>query len=611
MAPNRQGENHKIVNQRDKSRANAPACATYMRIRATSGANVYTYDVFLGANNTTDFNVSANSVHNMSVTILGTDEVDTRMTSYSVNIVEVPESIFSDAGLGAGDLIQGTVNITGDLNAEGFRVCFKLLSDGLKLNRNGAPEQYFEVPASGVVDYELGYTPTVVSAENHFARYNIEITDADGYTMVFQRAQSWYNTLTVFTRNKMIEDAHGTVTVANDHFHESMSGAAWEYVQARCLSEGCILTAVPNPGCAFLGWYEDAEESYLLSTESTYFYVPEEMDGIIHARFSEPWSVRLSTDIYNVLFECSEKYTTDQDAECFVVPYGSKCKITPVDYYKGFQYFGWWDSAKGGSQLAATWSYEFTATRNMSLAVRVSSPVRLDTQGNANSYIAAERNTTYSFYSGIKGNGKTTAGITPSRNYCNYARVLWESNAVKGSVIRGVGTNGSTIAFTTGGSTGNALVGVFSEDSVLQWSWHIWCTPYAPDATAQRYGNRTFMDRNLGAMSAAPGIDSRGCFYQWGRKDPMPPAGNSQGTPEAAGSWEPGYEYGVEGGRGGEHTLGWSILHPTSFIAGTEQESQTEGSYLGDWISPSNPNLWGGGNGKDYGKSIYDPCPPG
>lgn len=247
----------------------------------------------------------------------------------------------------------------------------------------------------------------------------------------------------------------------------------------------------------------------------------------------------------------------------------------------------------------------------MFLSPRVSSPVRLDTQGTANSYIAAERNTTYSFYSWMKGNGKTTTGITPTRNDCNYARVLWESNSVKGSVIRGAGTNGSTLAFTTGGSAGNAVIGVFSEDSVLQWSWHIWCTPYVPEATAQRYGNRIFMDRNLGAMSAAPGIESRGCFYQWGRKDPMPPAGNSQGIPEAAGSWEPGYEYGVEGGRGGEQTLGWSILHPTSFIAGIEQESQTEGSYLGDWISPSNSNLWGGGNGKDYGKSIYDPCPPG
>lgn len=354
MAPNRQGENNKIRHQRDKSRANAPACATYMRIRAMSGTSVYTYDVFLGENNTTDFNVSANSVHNMSVTILGTDEVDTRMTSYSVNIVEVPESIFSDKGLGAGDLIQGAVNITGDLNAEGFRVCFKLLSEGLKLNRNGTSEQYFDLPTSGVLDYELGYVPGVVSAENHVARYNIEITDVDGYTMVFQRAQSWYNTLTVFTRNKMIEDAHGTVTVANDYFHESMSGAAWEYVQARCLKEGCILTAVPNPGCAFLGWYEDADESYLLSAESTYRYVPEDMDGIVYARFSEPRSVRLSTDIYNVLFECSEKYTVDQDADCFVVPYGSICKITPVDYYKGFQYFGWFDSEKGGKQLAAT-----------------------------------------------------------------------------------------------------------------------------------------------------------------------------------------------------------------------------------------------------------------
>ncbi len=90
---------------------------------------------------------------------------------------------------------------------------------------------------------------------------------------------------------------------------------------------------------------------------------------------------------------------------------------------------------------------------------------------------------------------------------------------------------------------GNALIAL-TIDGIVYWSWHIWYTNYNPNQIIDtlsfgayrveqgeiyEYDNQLsdkttiFMDRNLGALSSAPG-DKRsiGLLYQWGRKDPYP-----------------------------------------------------------------------------------------
>lgn len=607
MPENRQGVNKTITHQRQKSAENAPACASYLLLRATRGTEVFEYRVYLGQNNTTDFNVLGNTIHNMNVTILGTDEVDTRMSSYEVSMDETPEYSYSDGGLGAGDLIQGSVKVTGSNPGSKYRVCFTLFTSGLTINGDWSQDQYYDVPPSGEFYYEVAYDPGVLTGSNTESRYNVEVTDAEGYTQIFRRSYCWYNNLTVYTRSQQQGAAFGTVEMVGDDYHETLSNADYEWVRARCLEDGVHLTAKPKPGCTFVGWYADSRFLRLLSTNPQYDYVSQTTNGTLYARFTAPQSVRLLTDIYNMTLTCSGEWGVDGDVECFVVPYGSTCTLTPSDYFRGFNTYGWWDTfaGSGGTQLSTAWEYTCIATGDQVAMLRTSTPLRLDGKGTANCYITPQSGTTYAFRCWVKGNDKTTPNIKPTYNSCNYARVLWESGSVKGGVIRGVGTNSTDLVLTTGGSAGNAIVGVFDKDGVLRWSWHIWCTPYDPDATAQGYGSRTFMDRNLGATSVTPGLYSWGCYYQWGRKDPMPPAGNTQGYPEAPGVWEPGYKYVIAGGRGLENNLAWSIEHPTIFIAGTEHESQIEGPYLGDWIAPSNPNLWGDA------KTIYDPCPVG
>lgn len=115
--------------------------------------------------------------------------------------------------------------------------------------------------------------------------------------------------------------------------------------------------------------------------------------------------------------------------------------------------------------------------------------------------------------------------------------------------------------------SGNAVVTLHngSITNPVYWSWHIWVTnspltsiihtTEQPDATATNYINYTkkgvtvlqteFMDRNLGAEEAFPTVVnpaspnseelskiklSGGMQYQWGRKDPIPPFVNPDGT---------------------------------------------------------------------------------
>ncbi len=72
---------------------------------------------------------------------------------------------------------------------------------------------------------------------------------------------------------------------------------------------------------------------------------------------------------------------------------------------------------------------------------------------------------------------------------------------------------------------GSAHVAVLGGDGAVRWSYHIWA-PATP-VEERVIGSWTFMDRNVGAVRADAKDYSNasiGMHYQWGRKDPFPPA---------------------------------------------------------------------------------------
>ena len=99
MLPNLQGEVPSIADQRDKGPANAPADATFLRIRALRGSKVLDYCVYPGGNNTSNFDIRANTHYTLDITIRGDAEVDTRIRAYTVEVQCTPEAALSNGFL--------------------------------------------------------------------------------------------------------------------------------------------------------------------------------------------------------------------------------------------------------------------------------------------------------------------------------------------------------------------------------------------------------------------------------------------------------------------------------------------------------------------------------
>lgn len=72
MLENRRGVNTSISQQKDKSSANAPAKATYVVIHGLVGAVTVTWTVYLGENNTSDFNIKRNGNYRYDITLKAT-----------------------------------------------------------------------------------------------------------------------------------------------------------------------------------------------------------------------------------------------------------------------------------------------------------------------------------------------------------------------------------------------------------------------------------------------------------------------------------------------------------------------------------------------------------
>lgn len=251
------------------------------------------------------------------------------------------------------------------------------------------------------------------------------------------------------------------------------------------------------------------------------------------------------------------------------------------------------------------------------------------------------------------------------------ADVLWQDgNVINSSDVILDAVHGLLSVKSTKAVSGNAVVALYPNASKNQgeilWSWHVWVTDYDPDAivaanaiTAENtaytaagvsgqvhtYGpnywrycaGKAIMDRNLGAKRtyyAAPeaantiaekqeAAESFGMFYQWGRKDPFPPAdgsvvgGPSMGTiliTMYAADGTTGLSDGSDGVTlakvdattmsGGDNTLPYAVKNPLAFL--------TQSPANGDWYTSDdakhNNNLWGS-NGPQ--KSAYDPCPKG
>lgn len=291
-----------------------------------------------------------------------------------------------------------------------------------------------------------------------------------------------------------------------------------------------------------------------------------------------------------------------------------------------------------------------------------------------------------------------TLSINDSTKMTENVRIIWQTKDAIGDNTKGdkvwidrAGTDDDTRKrkiYVRAGEEGNALIAAFNKAGEILWSWHIWVTSNEPAnlssavvystyawnetgiITSIRVPGYAIMPCNLGALRYEPqksnfttsGVDpdTHGMLYQWGRKDPFPPArkgdnvpyndeytgthyGNDNTTPVTKTSDPDGnYLFHTLPAKNltatTNNAIKYTIKHPTVFLCGTKEANQSEtyigqsASYLnnGDWREKHDDKLWGGkvpstGGMKyltiksgvhifdNYGdqKSIFDPCPTG
>lgn len=245
----------------------------------------------------------------------------------------------------------------------------------------------------------------------------------------------------------------------------------------------------------------------------------------------------------------------------------------------------------------------------------------LSAQGSANCYIVSSHGI-YSFNGTVLGNNKKVLGINPKRIEPTMATLLWQDYYKDGEgLITEVAYKDGKIFFRTGENfnPGNAVIGALDSKGNILWSWHIWFseTDFSNNDSVHVYSSGAiFMDRNLGAVSANPADSCHtfGLYYQWGRKDPFLFDTNSAvcfsskqmsfdihgnripATPSTSYSFNNNWCIVMPTPNTG--SIEQSILHPMAFIAAPTK----------DWLFYSASHLWGT---KQYGKTIYDPSPPG
>ena len=272
LLPNMQGTVSSITDQRQKNPENAPANASYLLIRAVRGAKVLAYYVYLGGNNTSDFNVRANVHYRLNISILGDKEVDTRVSSYTLRV----RDDFDDYNYGGYCLLDGTrylyIDVDSPDDTAPTRGRLEVLSGDLNwfafnYGDKGAVHDFDLFDSSGENAYEMEYYTPVYTPENSLLSYRITLTDALGFTQSYDFTHRMANAAIFHT------DGGGSVRVKGALHVETESESPEEQIVALCM-ENCTLTAVPDAGYTFDGWYSDAGYDHLLSNEETFEFVP-------------------------------------------------------------------------------------------------------------------------------------------------------------------------------------------------------------------------------------------------------------------------------------------------------------------------------------------------
>lgn len=178
LLENRQGQVAGIGSQQQKDEAHAPEYATYIAIEGKAANVKVVYRIYLGENNTTDFNVVRNRVYNINARILGMNTVDWRVSTAELTVTPFAENH------APGEPATTELRLTSTNNPENVYYLSYHIDAGTGIvaidgvNRNpGTPYPFFS--GNGTVTAGISYT----QAEPGDVRLRLTVTDKYGFSM--------------------------------------------------------------------------------------------------------------------------------------------------------------------------------------------------------------------------------------------------------------------------------------------------------------------------------------------------------------------------------------------------------------------------------------------
>lgn len=178
LLENRQGQVAGIGSQQQKDEAHAPEYATYIAIEGKADGTQVVYRIYLGENNTTDFNVGRNRVYNIDARILGLNTVDWRVSTAELTVTPFAENH------APGEPATTELRLTSTNNPENVYYLSYHIDAGTGIvaidgvNRNpGTPYPFFS--GNGTVTAGISYT----QAEPGDVRLRLTVTDKYGFSM--------------------------------------------------------------------------------------------------------------------------------------------------------------------------------------------------------------------------------------------------------------------------------------------------------------------------------------------------------------------------------------------------------------------------------------------
>ena len=178
LLENRQGQVAGIGSQQQKDQTRAPEHATYIAIAGEADGTQVVYRIYLGENNTTDFNVGRNRVYNIDARILGLNTVDWRVSTAELTVTPFAENH------APGEPATTELRLTSTNNPENVYYLSYHIDAGTGIvaidgvNRNpGTPYPFFS--GNGTVTAGISYT----QAEPGDVRLRLTVTDKYGFSM--------------------------------------------------------------------------------------------------------------------------------------------------------------------------------------------------------------------------------------------------------------------------------------------------------------------------------------------------------------------------------------------------------------------------------------------